>query len=188
MLKMPILLKPHPLIKTILLTLFALAVFVITLPTQAELIPKAEITDELPFERPDHKTAQWVERYILKNHDYLLDNSENDHVLAFYFFGYYQSFTVFGMERIKGDDYKSYNTVLIFKDSKLQGYYEKLTVFPAGVSKAGEVFFPANYQSTHNINLALGDYPAIQFIPELDRYKKGDLKTMPPSFSYKPLK
>ena len=183
---MDITLNRHALFTTLLLTAVAFALAVTALPAQAELIPNAAITDELPFQRPEHKTAQWVERYIINNHSYLLQGSENDHVLAFYFFGYYQSFTVFGMERIKGQDYKSYNTVLVFNDSKLQGYYEELTVFPAGVNKAGEVFFPANYQATHNINLAQDDYPAIQFIPELDRYKKGDLKK-PPVFSYQAL-
>lgn len=158
-----------------------------SLPLHAELIPNKEITDEAPIQRPDHKTAQWVERYIINNHGYLLEGSHNDHVLAFYFFGYYKDFTVFGMERIKGEDYKSYNTMLIFKQSKLQGYYEDLTVFPAGVNSQGQVFFPKNYQATQYIDLANSVYPSIQFIPELERYKKGDIITTPPTFYYKPI-
>ena len=125
-------------------------------------------------------TPQWVERYILQHHPSLLENSESDHVLAFYYFGHYENFTVFGMERVKGDDYESHNTVLIFENAMLQGYYQRLTVFPAGVNAQGEIFFPSNYPAIENIDLANGRYPSIRFKPELVRYKKGDLKTKPP--------
>jgi hypothetical protein len=84
-------------------------------------------------------------------------------VLAFYYFGSYQDYTVMGMERVKGDDYLPHHTVLIFKDSVLQGYYPELVVFPAGVSRQGMVFFPANRSVTENIDLANGVYPKITF-------------------------
>lgn len=135
----------------------------------------------------EHQTPQWAERYILQHYPTLLENSETDHVLAFYYFGSYQDFTIFGMERVKGSDYLSHNTVLVFNDSQLQGYYQELTVFPAGVSAEGEVFFPPNYQAVQNIDLQAGDYPKIQFKPDLERFERGDLEVPPPSFKYKKL-
>lgn len=114
-------------------------------------------------------SPQWTERYLFKHFPMLLKNSHTDHVLAFYYFGSYQDFTIMGMERVKGDDYEPHHTVLIFKDSVLQGYYEELVVFPAGVSKQGRVFFPANLPVAKNIELATGQYPNIIF--------KGDIET-----------
>lgn len=114
-------------------------------------------------------SPQWTERYLFKNFPILLKNSHTDHVLAFYYFGSFQDFTIMGMERVKGDDYEPHHTVLIFKDSVLQGYYQELVVFPAGVSKDGQVFFPANLPVERNIELAMGQYPNIVF--------KGDLET-----------
>lgn len=68
-----------------------------------------------------------------------------------------------GMERIKGNEYEPHNTILVFKDSVLQGYYEELMVFPAGVNEAGEIFFPANRDVLTNINLKNSFYPEIIF-------------------------
>lgn len=147
-------------------------------------VPVLAQEDDLVLELEEHYTPQWVERYILEHYPILLKGSQNDHVLAFYYFGSYQNFTVFGMERVKGDDYLSHNTVLIFNDSKLQGYYEELTVFPAGVTEEGRVFFPPNYQAVKNINLEAGDYPTIQFKPDLERFKRGSVEIPPPSFTY----
>jgi hypothetical protein len=108
-------------------------------------------------------SPQWTERYIFKHIPKLLKNSHTDHVLAFYYFGSFQDFTIMGMERVKGDDYEPHHTVLIFKDSILQGYYEGLLVFPGGVSPKGQVFFPANRPVVKNIELAEGLYPIIVF-------------------------
>jgi len=68
-----------------------------------------------------------------------------------------------GMERVKGDEYEPRNTILVFKDSVLQGYYENLMVFPAGVNPQGEVFFPANRDALVRIDLANNHYPNIAF-------------------------
>lgn len=108
-------------------------------------------------------SPQWTERYLFKNMPSLLKNSHTDHVLAFYYFGSFDDFTVMGMERVKGDDYESHHTVFIFKNSVLQGYYAELKVFPAGVSEQGEVFFPANRLVNKTIDLGKGDYPVIIF-------------------------
>lgn len=159
-----------------------------TLPNTA-LSMEGDALQEEPqvLQLAEHQTPQWAERYILQHYPALLENSETDHVLAFYYFGSYQDFTIFGMERVKGSDYLSHNTVLVFNDSQLQGYYQELTVFPAGVSAEGEVFFPPNYQAVQNIDLQAGDYPKIQFKPDLERFKRGDLEVPPPSFKYKKL-
>tara|TARA_R110001583_G_scaffold172585_1_gene326334 strand:- start:32 stop:511 length:480 start_codon:yes stop_codon:yes gene_type:complete len=108
-------------------------------------------------------SPQWAERYLHKHMPILLKNSHTDHVIAFYYFGRYQDFTIMGMERVKGDNYEPSNTILIFKNSILQGYYEEALVFPAGVSDQGQVFFPANSAADQNIDLAQGSYPAITF-------------------------
>lgn len=152
---------------------------------QEAVLQEAVLQEEpQPLKLAEHQTPQWAERYILKHHPRLLENSKTDHVLAFYYFGSYQDFTIFGMERVKGSDYLSHNTVLVFNDSQLQGYYQELTVFPAGVSSEGEVFFPPNYQALQNIDLQSGDYPEIQFKPDLERFKRGDLERPPQKFSY----
>lgn len=131
-------------------------------------------------------TPQWAEQYIHQHHSYLLDNSQADHVLAFYYFGSFQGFTIFGMERVKGDDYESHNTVLVFENTILKGYYQELTVFPAGVSEEGEVFFPPNHAAVDNIDLANSIYPDIQFKPEIERFKKGYLKRLPSKSTFIP--
>jgi hypothetical protein len=108
-------------------------------------------------------TPKWTERYLFKNNPELVRNTHLDQVLSFYYFGSFEGFTIMGMERVKGEDYHQYNTVLIFKDSVLQGYYEELAVFPAGVNKQGIVEFPANNDVSDNINLRQGYYPDIIF-------------------------
>ena len=108
-------------------------------------------------------TPQWTERYLFKNMPHLVKNSHTDHVLAFYYFGSFDDYTIMGMERVKGDDYEPHHTILVFKDSILQGYYPELLVFPGGVSEQGEVYFPANRTVNTVIDLANGNYPVIIF-------------------------
>jgi hypothetical protein len=108
-------------------------------------------------------SPQWTERYLFKHHPALVKNSHTDHVIAFYYFGSFQDYTIMGMERIKGDEYEPHNTLLIFKDSILQGYYEELLVFPAGVSEAGQIYFPTNRDVLTNVNLKNPSYPDIIF-------------------------
>jgi hypothetical protein len=108
-------------------------------------------------------TPKWTERYLFKHNPELVKNTHLDQVLSFYYFGSFQNFTIMGLERVKGDDYHQYNTVLIFKDSVLQGYYEELAVFPAGVDAQGIVNFPANSNVVENIDLGQSYYPAMIF-------------------------
>lgn len=113
-------------------------------------------------------SPQWTERYVFKHIPKLLKNSHTDHVLAFYYFGSFEDFTIMGMERVMGDDYEPHHTVLIFKDSVLQGYYPDLLVFPAGVSTLGQIFFPANRSVADTIDLAKSQYPSIIFNQQLE--------------------
>ncbi len=108
-------------------------------------------------------SPQWTERYLFKHHPILVKNSHTDHVIAFYYFGSYKDYTIMGMERVKGNEYEPHNTILVFKDSVLQGYYEELAVFPAGVSAQGIVYFPSNRDVIENINLENNYYPEILF-------------------------
>lgn len=112
-------------------------------------------------------SPQWTERYLFKHYPHFLKNSHTDHVLAFYYFGSYQNYTVMGMERVQGDDYTPYYTVLIFKDSKLLGFYQHVPVFPSGINKKGELFFPANSGVTDKVTLATPAYPVVNF-PEVE--------------------
>lgn len=107
--------------------------------------------------------SKWTENYIIEHIPKLLENSESDHIMAFYYFGSFEDYTVSGMERIKGSEYESHHTVFIFKDSILQGYYEGLLAFPAGVSKQGQIFFPANRSANTVIDIAQELYPEIIF-------------------------
>jgi hypothetical protein len=109
-------------------------------------------------------TPKWTERYLFKNTPELVKNTHLDHVLSFYYFGSYKDFTIMGMERVKGDDYHQHNTVLIFKNSELKGYYEELQMFPSSVNKEGVIEFPANNDVEDNINLEEGFYPAMVFV------------------------
>jgi len=108
-------------------------------------------------------SPQWTERYLFKHYPHFLKNSHTDHVLAFYYFGSYEDYTVMGMERVKGDDYSPYYTVLVFKNSRLQGFYKHVPVFPKGVNKTGFLTFPANARVTDKVNLPAPPYAPVNF-------------------------
>jgi hypothetical protein len=108
-------------------------------------------------------TLKATERYLLTHHPELMRDPHLNQVLSFYYFGSFQGFTIIGMERVKGDDYHQHNTLLIFKDSVLQGYYEELSAFPASINEQGIIEFPANSNVVDKINLGQNYYPAIIF-------------------------
>jgi hypothetical protein len=127
-------------------------------PVYSETVPtSASKTSEIKL------TPKWIERYLFKNFPELVRNTHLDHVLSFYYFGSYKDFTIMGMERVKGDDYYQHNTVLIFKNAELKGYYEALQVLPSKVTSEGLIEFPANNDVEDNINLKEGYYPAMVF-------------------------
>ena len=144
-------------IANIMMSSVALAEPVATIDSTASQIPAFQ------------QEPRWTEYYLFKNNPELLKDTHLDHVLSFYYFGTYKDFTIMGMERVRGDDYHQYNTVLIFKQAQLQGYYQDLQVFPAGISAEGVIKFPANNDVVDHINLAEHYYPALVFAQDKKR-------------------
>jgi hypothetical protein len=87
-------------------------------------------------------TPEWVERYLYTRNSALLDDSPNDHVMSFYYFGRLDQRTLIGLERVRGDDYEQFFSLLVFEGAELLGYYRNVLSFPSGVADNGEVQFP----------------------------------------------
>ena len=87
-------------------------------------------------------TANWAENYIKQNHPNLMLGSESDHVMSVYYFGKHKNRRLMGLERVRGDDYEQFFTILVFENKRLLGYYENILSFPSTISKDGVVGFP----------------------------------------------
>ncbi len=87
-------------------------------------------------------TPQWVEQYLHDSESELLRGSEDDHVLSLYYFGSAGGVSLMGLERVRGDDYAQYFTLMLFRERQLLGYYRDVLSFPAAVSTDGRVTFP----------------------------------------------
>ncbi|MCD8520991.1 MAG: hypothetical protein LRY66_15690 [Saccharospirillaceae bacterium] len=87
-------------------------------------------------------TPEWVERYLYTRNSDLLNDSFNDHVMSFYYFGRVGQRTLIGLERVRGNDYEQFFSLLIFHRTELLGYYRNVLSFPSGVSDSGDVQFP----------------------------------------------
>ncbi|UXD87397.1 hypothetical protein [Thalassolituus hydrocarboniclasticus] len=87
-------------------------------------------------------SPEWVERYLYTRNSALLDDSFNDHVMSFYFFGRVGERTLIGLERVRGDDYEQFFSLLVFEGEELLGYYRNVLSFPSGVADNGDVQFP----------------------------------------------
>lgn len=87
-------------------------------------------------------TPEWVEGYLYRRNSVLLADSANDHVMSFYYFGRVGLRTLIGLERVRGDDYEQFFSLLIFNGAELLGYYHNVLSFPSGVSASGDVQFP----------------------------------------------
>ncbi len=87
-------------------------------------------------------TADWAEQHIKQNHPSLVFGSESDHVMSVYYFGKYENRSLMGLERVRGENYEQYFTVLIFENNLLLGFYENILSFPSTISEQGEVGFP----------------------------------------------
>lgn len=87
-------------------------------------------------------TANWAEQYIKQNHPSLMVDSQFDHVLSVYYFGQYGNRSLLGLERVRGENYEQFFTILVFEDSHLLGYYENVLSFPSTINEQGEVGFP----------------------------------------------
>ena len=85
----------------------------------------------------------WAEHYLQQQHPYLLDDSDNDHVMSMYYFGRIGSRTLLGMERVRGENYEQFYTLLLFEQRQLLGYFPQVMTFPSALKDNGEVvFFP----------------------------------------------
>lgn len=97
-----------------------------------------------------HLTADWAEQYIKQNEPSLLQGSETDHVMSVYYFGRFQQRSLMGLERVKGENYEQFFTILIFEKDYLLGYYENILSFPSTITAQGEVNFPYGISGTVN--------------------------------------
>lgn len=89
----------------------------------------------------------WAEQYLRQHHPHLLQDSEQDHVLSLYYFGRYGTLNLLGMERVKGEHYEQFFTLLLFSGQTLLGYYPDVLSFPSAVTEQGEVRFPVGIQA-----------------------------------------
>ena len=95
-------------------------------------------------------TAEWAERYLKQQQPHLLEDSEHDHVISLYYFGRYQHRHLMGLERVRGEDFLQYYTLLVFEEHSLLGYYQNLMSFPSSLNESGQVMFPVGIESTQN--------------------------------------
>lgn len=110
-------------------------------------------------------SAVWAEQYLKEHDSHLLDDSEHDHVMSLYYFGHHQQRRLMGLERVRGEDYAQYYTLLLFEEETLVGYYQNVLSFPSSIQDNGDVLFPLgikgkmqNSQQLLNINLPLNQY------------------------------
>lgn len=114
----------------------------------------------------DGITPQWAENYLIRYQSPLLADGGNDQVTSFYYFGTLQGYTLMGLERVRGEDYEQFFSLMIFRDRQLLGYYRHVLSFPSGVSSAGDVSFPRGVESRFDggdkpLNITAGRYPAL---------------------------
>ena len=133
------------------------------LPAAADA-PLAEVADAAAA--ASLVTPEWAERYLYSRNSALLDDSFNDHVMSFYYFGRVAQRTLIGLERVRGDDYEQFFSLLVFEDTHLLGYYRNVLSFPSGVSDSGDVQFPrgvnAHLQGSDALlNIALPAFSAL---------------------------
>lgn len=87
-------------------------------------------------------TPAWAEQFLKDEYPALLDDSDNDHVMSVYYFGRYANRTLMGLERVRGDNYEQFFTLLVFEGRHLLGYYPHVMTFPSAILPTGEVQFP----------------------------------------------
>lgn len=89
-----------------------------------------------------HLTADWAEHYIKQQHPSLLHGSESDHVISVYYFGQFNNRSLMGLERVRGEQYEQFFTILVFENDYLLGFYKNALSFPSSINAQGEVGFP----------------------------------------------
>ena len=93
-------------------------------------------------EAPAVVTPQWTEQYLTDRQSPLLQGSDADHVVSFYYFGRAGDYTLIGLERVRGDNYQQFFSLMVFHNRHLLGYYRHVPSFPARMAANGDVSFP----------------------------------------------
>ncbi|WP_419810462.1 hypothetical protein [Bacterioplanoides sp.] len=118
--------------------------------------------------QPTWVSPQAAEIYLYKTRSSLMQGSHNDHVVSLYFFGEYQNRTLIGLERVKGENYQQFFSLLVFEKKDLLGYYQYVPSFPAAVETSGRVVFPKRFRpelanKNEIFSLAKNDFPPLCF-------------------------
>ncbi|WP_430462615.1 hypothetical protein ACQUQU_07465 [Thalassolituus sp. LLYu03] len=111
----------------------------------AVLLPSFASAVQAPASHP--VTPQWTEQYLKRSHSALLVDSDDDHVMSYYFFGTERDVTLMGLERVRGEDYEQFFSLMLFSGQRLLGYYQNVLSFPSGVEADGTVQFPRGVRS-----------------------------------------
>ena len=127
---------------------FLLCCFCLMLSSQAlaEVYSVLQETPDGVKNQPKWVTPEWTERHLYAIRSPLMKGSHTDHVVSLYYFGDSGTRTLIGLERIKGDDYLQYFSLLLFDKKTLIGYYPEVASFPSGVDEQGKVVFPNLYK------------------------------------------
>lgn len=121
----------------------------------------------------DLVSAKQAEQWLLTQQHRLLKGSEFDHVVSYYYFGHYKQRTLIGLERVRGEDYQSHFSLLIFEQGELLGFYQSVKSLPASLNEDGTVQFPPRFalaksQGELNLGRAESDFTALclaDFVP-----------------------
>lgn len=142
--------------------------------TNAESAPEGgAVTLDEPVATPIVKgalavTPEWTEAFLHRTHSPLLDDHVNDKVMSFYFFGRHGERTLIGLERVRGEDYHQYFTLLVFDNQTLLGFYRHIHSFPTKILSSGEVRFPRGYNTKLIFNVLSDTFPTLcqgKFMP-----------------------
>lgn len=106
-------------------------------------------------------TPQWTEQYLENTQSALLSGSERDHVNSYYYFGVHGERTLIGLERVKGNDFRQYFSLLIFDQKTLLGYYENIPNLPFVVTESGQLTFPRGYELNDTILIQENTFPPL---------------------------
>lgn len=104
----------------------------------------------------DVMTAKQAELWLIQQQHDLLADSEQDHVVSYYYFGSQQQRSLIGLERVRGDHYQSQFSLMIFEQGRLLGFYPSLPSLPLALSADGVIHFPQRFaQVTDGLPLTL---------------------------------
>jgi len=138
--------------RRLLLTAFIL------MPTVA---PALEPQDAASYFSSGAVTPQQAEQYLEEIRSPLIHNSDGDHVNSYYYFGIRNQRTLIGLERVKGDDYSQYFSLLIFDGKELLGYYRNIASLPLFIEENGQLLFPRGIELNEEIFIDQDTFPPL---------------------------